>query len=178
MSHCPVVPLSINNERYQMDEAIRYRDAARDKPGQAAAAIMRCPKRLEWTPAMVKERLQRAMRVFKALPLTDRDRPSGRMVAPLPIVRTLFQDEAPKRARMAQPAPPAPAEVDHAYEALTWVGFLRSVRDRKLVLARAGGVPWAALEPRLGLSERQLRRRYQLSLRAIAVNLIFRAICA
>lgn len=141
-------------------------------------SVMRCPKRLEWTPSMVEERLEQAMRVFKALPLTDRDRPSARMVAPLPIVRTLFQDEAPKRARMAQPAPPAPAEVDRAYEALTWVGFLASVRDRRLVLARAGGVPWAALEPKLGLSERQLRRRYQLSLRAIALNLIFRAICA
>lgn len=154
-----------------MDREMILGDAARDKPGQAAAAIMSCPKRLAWTPAMVEERLEQAMRIFKSLPLTDRDRPSARMVGRLPVVRALFHDAAPKCARMARPGPPASAEIDLAFEALTWVQHLALPRDRKLVLARAGGAPWAALEPRLGLSERQLRRRYQLALRAIAMAL-------
>lgn len=109
-----------------------------------------------WGSEDVRARLVEASTVLRALALNCRDRPFG-LVSHWPdVVRQGFEVYGYASARLRPPAP-SPAAVSRADGAVPWLLWLDGA-GRRIVWARASGIPWRRLEDMDGRSHTTLRR--------------------
>ncbi|UUX51793.1 DUF6362 family protein [Nisaea acidiphila] len=103
-------------------------------------------------PKWIKQCLREAADTLRRLP---RAHTKPRLAAWPDVVRNSAPyQSAPKRTR---PAAPSPAAIDRLDESLHWM-FACSPEQRRIVWARACGVPWRKLEDIDGRSHVTLRR--------------------
>jgi hypothetical protein len=116
-------------------------------------------------PKWIKECLKEAADTLRRLP---RAYAKPRLTGWPDVVRnSLAHEFAPGRTR---PAAPSPAAIDRLDESLHWM-FACSPEQRKIVWARACGVPWRKLEDIDGRSHVTLRRIEDQGLSAIRERL-------
>lgn len=116
-------------------------------------------------PQWIKECLKEAADTLRRLP---RAYAKPRLTGWPDVVRNSMAHEfSPGRTR---PAAPSPAAIDRLDESLHWM-FACSSEQRKIVWARACGVPWRKLEDIDGRSHVTLRRIEDQGLSAIRERL-------
>ena len=137
------------------------------------------------TPAEIKERLREAANVIKRLP-------PPRLVVGYPtrsipeaVINTwgaeyeaagAYDEEAGKSETVkikdtyVRPAAPRGQEIDDAWEAVDWLGYL-SYSDHRLVWFWAKGAPWWKIAQRYGRSESAMQRRMRYAIERISKGL-------
>lgn len=121
---------------------------------------------MQWTPALVAERLVEAAETMKRLPQV---RVQGYYNS-WPTILREFSDrvgEAPQRLR---PPPPSPAAITRMEEALSWLRWL-AADDARLVWMRAEGARWRAICQRFGIARATANRRLEYALCVIVWRL-------
>lgn len=109
-----------------------------------------------WGADDVRTRLAEASTVLRAMAISCRDRPVG-VVAHWPdVVRQGFEAYGYAPVRVRPPAP-TPAAISRADAAVPWLLWLDATA-RRIVWARASGIPWRRLEDMDGRSHTTLRR--------------------
>lgn len=113
--------------------------------------------------AYVVKRVRRAIKTLNALPDPERQFLYGQGAAWPEFIRDASEAYGYNEARPPRFEPTA-RDVDEMHEGMSWIVWLKSEkdgeRDIKLVMARAYGVPWWRLSQKIGMSEKQLRRRF------------------
>jgi hypothetical protein len=122
-----------------------------------------------WGASEVRARLKEAAAVLRALALGLRDRPAGLMAHWPDVVRQGFEAYGYDSVRLRPPAP-SPAVVSRADAAVLWLLWLEDA-PRRIVWARASGIPWRRLEDLDGRSHTTLRRVEGEALAAICRRL-------
>ncbi|MCP4328386.1 MAG: hypothetical protein GY791_08120 [Alphaproteobacteria bacterium] len=103
-------------------------------------------------------RLREAAETIARLRAGPNLRPAGYRSSMPDYVRDAVESYGYDRAE-SRPAIPSPREIDRMDEAFGWLPLIEDRDQRRLVLARAFRVRWAALRPRFGmLSIRRLRQ--------------------
>ena len=124
-----------------------------------------------WTPELVKARLAEAADTLRRLPSA---RIRARLTAWPDVVQsaaTAYGYEA-ARTRPAAPAPDAISRMDETLSWLFWIGNDETGKaGRRLLWARALGVPWRRLEDMDGRSHVTLKRVHDRLLGDIARRL-------
>lgn len=129
-----------------------HRPSSRPIPQPPAAPAGPHP----WGAGEVRARLKEAAAVLRALALTGRDRPA-KLAAHWPeVVRDGFEASAAAPMRNRPPAP-RPAAVTRADAAVAWL-YWTEAAERRVLWARALGVPWRRLEDMDGRSHTTLRK--------------------
>jgi len=126
-----------------------------------------------WTPLDVRYRLAEAADTLRRLPMPARGRPpraAQALAARWPDTVLAAIDAYGYGRTRLRPAAPAPHDIRRMDEALCWLWWIEGER-RRIVWARACGVPWRRLEDIDGRSDRTLRARYQTGIAAIAWRL-------
>jgi hypothetical protein len=121
---------------------------------------------MQWTPALVEERLIEAADTMKRLPEV---RVQGYFNS-WPTILREFSDrvgEAPQRLRRP---PPAPGAITRMEEALSWLRWLEP-DDSRLAWMRAEGARWRSICQRFGISRATADRRLEYALCVIAWRL-------
>lgn len=122
-----------------------------------------------WSPKMIAARLREAMLTIAAMPLPPRALPSQAVTISLPLVRSYWEAYGQDPARSTAVVP-APEKIARAYEAIEWTLCLGDA-DRLLLLGVAARVGWKKMQPRLGFSERHLRRMHRKALMSLTCRL-------
>ena len=122
-----------------------------------------------WGAGEVRVRLKEAAGVLRALALGLRDRPAGLAARWPDVVRQGFEAYGYDSVRLRPPAP-TPAAVSRADAAVLWLLWLDDA-PRRIVWARASGIPWRRLEDLDGRSHTTLRRVEGEALAAICRRL-------
>lgn len=121
---------------------------------------------LQWTPALVEERLVEAAETMKRLPEV---RVQGYYNS-WPTILREFSDrvgEAPQRLRRP---PPSPTAITRMEEALQWLRWLEA-DDARLVWMRAEGARWREICGRFGIARATANRRFEYALCVIVWRL-------
>lgn len=116
----------------------------------------------------LKTRLEAAARTLSRLPRSHMDRP-GRSQSGWPDMQRTARLLV-SCTRTPSPARPSPQAIDDMYCILEAL-YTLSPAARKLLWARACGLPWAQLQLRFGGSRTHLNRRYRLALAALSARL-------
>lgn len=122
-----------------------------------------------WTLAEIRARLDEAARTLVALKLGIRDIPSRQMARWPDVVRGAFEGygATPSRPKLAAPTP---AAISRAEEAVAWL-LWTAAEQRRVIWARACGVPWRKLEDLDGRSHTTLRKVQAAGMDAILARL-------
>ena len=102
----------------------------------------------------IRIKLVEAVRIMKVMPLSERDRPSG--VKSRWVSFDNRGDASTKRHQKVQ-ITPQPREIDRMEQCLDRIMAL-DLSSRRIVLARAAGIPWRRLEEMDGRSHTTLRK--------------------
>lgn len=122
--------------------------------------------------AEVEARLEEAIAALQRCSFRSGDRPGGlRAVWPEYARDDLGLIEQIGMKTMVRPAPPQKHEYDRMVEALGWLLLIDDSLQRKIVMARSGGVGWLKIRSFAGQSEPTMRKIYRLGLVAIAARL-------
>ena len=123
-----------------------------------------------WTTDLIADHLEEAADTLRRLPKIY-------WKARLTYWPDVIKDAAAslEEPRKRRPAAPSPQAIDRMDEVLTWLIPL-SVEQRRLLWARACGVPWRHLADMDGRSHVTLRKIWQHTLQTIAERLTKRQI--
>ena len=117
---------------------------------------------------ITKHRLVAAARTLARLPRSYLDRP-GRSQSGWPDMQRAARLCLTDTRRASQPVP-SPQAIDDMYQVIDALYTLPPAA-RKLLWARACGLPWAQLQMRLGGSRTHLNERYRLALTSLTNSL-------
>ena len=120
------------------------------------------------TNTQTKQRLTAAARTLVRLPRSYLDRP-GRPQSGWPEMQRTARLCVTDTRRASLPVP-SPQAIDDMHEVIDAL-YTLSPAARKLLWARACGLPWAQLQLRLGGSRTHLNRRYRLALTSLTTCL-------
>lgn len=121
---------------------------------------------VQWTPALVEERLIEAAETMKRLPEV---RVQGYYNS-WPTILREFSDRVGEAAAPLRRPPPSPAAITRMEEALSWLRWLEA-DDAKLMWMRAEGVRWKPICWRFGITRSTAHRRFEYALAAIVWRL-------
>ena len=107
---------------------------------------------MNWTREKIEDRIKEAVDTLARLPT---ERPAGYKSCMPAIVRSKWEsfgfDGDPwgmyRQADIKSLGPPSSAAIDRAMETITWLKWL-TWKDREVVIRRAGGERWWAIEGR------------------------------
>ncbi len=119
-----------------------------------------------WTPELVKARLAEAADTLRRLPSA---RIRARLTAWPDVVQSASTAYGYEAAR-TRPAAPTPEAISRMDETLGWLFWVEN-EGRRLLWARAMGVPWRRLEDLDGRSHVTLKRAHDRLLDEIARRL-------
>ncbi|KZD12527.1 DUF6362 family protein [Oceanibaculum pacificum] len=119
-----------------------------------------------WTPEAVKARLAEAAEALRRLPSA---RLKARLSAWPDVVQSSAEAYGYDSAGM-RPAAPGPAAISRMDETLGWLFWLEA-GARRILWARAMGVPWRRLEDMDGRSHVTLKRVQDKALATLAMRL-------
>ena len=119
-----------------------------------------------WTPELVKARLAEAADTLRRLPSA---RIRARLTAWPDVVQSASTAYGYEAAR-TRPAAPTPEAISRMDETLAWLFWVEN-EGRRLLWARAMGVPWRRLEDLDGRSHVTLKRAHDRLLDEIARRL-------
>lgn len=121
---------------------------------------------VQWTPALVSERLVEAAETMKRLPQV---RVQGYYNS-WPTILRGFADRVGEAAAPLRRPPPSPAAITRMEETLGWLRWL-DPDDARLVWMRAEGGRWREICGRFGIARATANRRFEYALCVIVWRL-------
>lgn len=123
-------------------------------------------KEIIWTEEMVVKAFEDAMRTLKKLPTAKlRDYFTSWPQVIYKEIEILRMDQKPKKW------PATPEAIARMEETCSWIHFLESVEERKIVWLRAKKTPWQLICGEFGISRATANRKWKNSIRIITQNL-------
>lgn len=116
----------------------------------------------------VADEMKEALRTLRRLPPARHSSPSPYRAAWPDIVRSVAEVYAMHAVKMP-PIPPSARAIERMDRALSWLSLV-SERERKLLLAKAGGVPNRELAKQFGCSYETVRLDHVTALLRIALH--------
>jgi hypothetical protein len=123
-------------------------------------------KEIIWTEEMVIKAFEDAMRTLKKLPTAKlRDYFTSWPQVIYKEIEILRMDQKPKKW------PATPEAIARMEKTCSWIHFLESVEERKIVWLRAKKTPWQLICGEFGISRATANRKWKNSIRIITQNL-------